>query len=105
MLHHVIAAETSPGAWAQVAVGEGLRSGHGPVAEFLVGAAALSTARIHRVLSPFMRSKGAHPGRELLRARGSLSDAHTCIPGARFDHPSRRSPPALDLLGCFEDWP
>jgi hypothetical protein len=34
-----------------VVVGEGLRSGRGPVAEFLVGAAALSTARIHRVLS------------------------------------------------------
>ena len=97
MLRHQVAAETSPGAWAQVAVGEGLRSGHGPVAEFLVGAAASSTARIHRVPSSFRAlRKEPHPGRELLRARGSLSDAHRCIPGARFDNPSRRSPPALD---------
>ena len=106
MLRHQVAAETSPGARAQVAVGEGLRSGHGPVAEFLVGAAASSTARIHRVLSSFRAlRKEPHPGRELLRARGSLSDAHRCIPDARFDNPSRRSPPALDLLGYFEDWP
>src|SRR5215469_2451289 len=92
MLHHVIAAETSPGAWASVAVGEGLRSGHGPVAEFLVGAAASSTARIHRVPSPIMRSpeRGAHPGRELLRARGCLNDAHTCAPRAASSFPSFR---------------
>jgi len=83
MLHHQVAAETSPGARAQLAVGEGLRSGHGPVAEFLVGAAASSTARIHRVLSPFRAlRKGPLPGRELLRARGSLNDAHTCTPRA-----------------------
>ena len=69
---------------AKVAVGEGLRSGHGPVAEFLVGAAASSTARIHRVLSSFRAlRKGPHPGRELLRARGSHNDAHRCIPGER----------------------
>jgi len=69
MLHHVIAAETSPGARAKVLVGEGSRSGHGPVAEFLVGVAASSTARIHRVLSSFARSERG-------RIRGGNSCEH-----------------------------
>ena len=53
MLHPCGSSRDIPGSPSQVPVGEGLRSGHGPVAEFLVGAAASSTARIHRVLSPF----------------------------------------------------
>jgi hypothetical protein len=86
-------------------VGEGLRSGHGPVAEFLVGAAASSTARIHRVLSSFRAlRKGPLPGRELLRARGSLTDAHTCTWRAALgDSPSLADARSLDSLGYLED--
>lgn len=99
MLHPCGRSRDLPGSPSRVPVGEGLRSGHGPVAEFLVGAAASSTARIHRVLSPFRAlRKGPHPGRELLRPRGSLIDAHTCIPRA----PATLSPCSL---GAVEDTP
>src|SRR5215472_8863267 len=60
---------------AHVVEGDGLRSGHGPVAEFLVGAAALTTARIHRVLSSYRLSqREALPRGEPSRARGSFDE-------------------------------
>jgi len=91
MLHPCGSSRDLPGNPSQVPVGEGLRSGHGPVAEFLVGAAASSTARIHRVLSPYCAlQKGAASG------EGTLATARkpqrcalvypTCAPFCRSAH-------------------
>jgi hypothetical protein len=46
----------------RVSVGDGLRSGRGPVAEFLVGAAALSTARFHRLSFSLRSSEEGRTG-------------------------------------------
>ena len=84
-------------AGANTRKGDGMRSGRGPVAEFLVGVAALETARFYRTFLGkhclVLKRKRSQAGGSV-RVRGARI-AHPCVRRARRDPRSLRATHAV----------